>query len=153
MYYKVTRFAFVCLFCFSVLNVFMSGLWLVRLSLCSQMRVFPYFVSYCIVFDNDLFVCLAYASAFLLRRDMLRCFITISPNRKCKSTNLAVCNRQFVRYVVEINKPYTEDTSMRARLLESHHPRFMCLFMKESTLVNFFVLLQHLCYVCYGFEK
>lgn len=34
-------------------------------------------------------------------------FITISPNRKCKSTNLA-CNKLFVRYVVEINKPYTE---------------------------------------------
>lgn len=106
--------------------------------------------------DNDCFLllfCLAwfhlpsttYSDGFF--------FITISRNRKRKSTNLA-CNKSFFRYVVEVcvceqSAPQMR-TNWNAFASAFRCSSTVCLFVKESLLVNFFVLLQHLCCLYYG---
>lgn len=95
MYYKVTRFAFVCL---CVLCCIYVRFVLVRLS-------FFHRCEFLFVLFRILIMTCSFASASYYTRHTPM-FITIPPNRKRKSTNLA-CNKLFVRYVVEINKPYT----------------------------------------------
>lgn len=140
MYYKVTRFAFVCLF--ECVMYFMSGLFQFGCHRCEF-----FFVLFRILIMTCSFAWLLLLLLLPTTRHTPM-FITISPNRKCKSTNLA-CNKLFVRYVVEINKPYTEYECVHVCL----NRILVHVFMKESSLVNFFVLLQHLCYVCLRFRE
>lgn len=92
------------IFCFVCLRVSGFSFVLVRLSFVSQMRVFLFSLFLNSYIDNDCFLllfCLAWFFIFLLRHTPMVFFITISRNRKRKSTNLA-CNKSFFRYVVEV---------------------------------------------------
>lgn len=142
------------IFCFVCLRVSGFSFVLIRLSFVSQMRVFCFlcFLIRISIMTASCSFCLAWFH--LPSTTYSDGFITISRNRKRKSTNLA-CNKSFFRYVVEVCMSEQSAPQMRTNRTLLLVPSvvqvlFVCLFVKESLLVNFFVLLQHLCCLCYG---
>lgn len=143
------------IFCFVCLRVSGFSFVLVRLSFVSQMRVFCFlcFLIRISIMTASCFLFAWLGFIFLLRHTPMFFFITISRNRKRKSTNLA-CNKSFFRYVVEVcvceqSAPQMR-TNWNAFASAFRCSSTVCLFVKESLLVNFFVLLQHLCCLYYG---
>lgn len=123
------------IFCFVCLRV--SGFFsfvLVRLSFVSQMRVFCFlcFLIRISIMTASCFLFAWLGFIFLLRHTpMVFFFITISRNRKRKSTNLA-CNKSFFRYVVEVcvcvNKAHPKCVRIGTLLLVPSvvHVLFVC---------------------------
>lgn len=147
MYYKVTRFAS----CLCVCVCFYVWFCVSSFSCHFTDASFSCFFFCFLIFRISIMTLVRLLGCFVFSfYDMLRWLSQYHPMESARAPILLVTNRFFFHSVCGRSEQSAHQIRTNTRLLCIH---VQVLFVKESLLVNFFVLLQHLCLFVTVLEK